>query len=216
MSISRIAREFPDSPIGLTGISLGGNVLLRYLAQADDVPGNVVAAVAISVPFDLSGSSRRIGQGLSRVYERFFLKSLKFKLLAKLEQFPQIIDSRRLAKVRTLYEFDDVVTASMHGFENAEDYYSRSSAVPGLREIRLPTLLISSSDDPFSPPGMLENVKVAAETNKVLHLDFHERGGHAGFVSGRNPFLAEYYAESRTVDFIEEHLSDLSPPYTNG
>ena len=169
--IDQLVQEFPHSTFCLVGVSLGGNVLLKYLGEnAGGVPSNVRAAAAISVPYDLARSAYRINSGLSRAYQRFFLKTLKAKLLEKLKVFPDLLDERAIEKLRTMVEFDDLVTAPLHGFKGAADYYERSSALGFLDGIRVPTLLLSSHDDPFLPSAVLRGVEAEARRNRSLHI----------------------------------------------
>jgi predicted alpha/beta-fold hydrolase len=209
-ALRRIAAERPQAPIGLAGVSLGGNVLLKWLGEhgADDVPTAVRGAVAISVPFDLARGSRHISRGFSRVYERFFLRSLVAKARAKLTRHPDLCDPAALDRVRTLWDFDDAVTAPLHGFRDALDYYSQSSSIHFLSRIRVPTLLLSAVDDPFLPPEVLEEVRAIARGNPALELEFVPRGGHVGFVSGRVPWRPVYYAEWRVADFLAHRFND--------
>lgn len=214
-ALQRIIAERPDSPIGLAGVSLGGNVLLKWLGEraADVIPSQIRAAAAVSVPFDLARGCRRISRGFSRVYERFFLRSLLAKARQKLTQYPDLCDPAALNQVRTLWDFDDVVTAPVHGFRNAQDYYDQSSSIHFLPHIAVPTLLLSALDDPFLPPEVLEQVQTIAALNPALELQFVRHGGHMGFVSGRLPWRPVYYAEWRIADFLAKWL--LTPSATS-
>lgn len=205
-AITRIAAERPHAPVVLAGVSLGGNVLLKYLGERGrDLPPNVRAAAAISVPYDLARGSRHISQGFSRVYERHFVKSLKAKVLAKLDRYPDLADRARVERIRTLWEFDDVVTAPVHGFRDAADYYARSSSIGFLRGIRVPTLLFSAEDDPFLPRAVLDEVRTIARDNACLTIDFVQHGGHVGFVSGAVPWRPHWYGEWRALEFLAEN-----------
>jgi uncharacterized protein len=205
--VERVAAEHPDSPLVLAGFSLGGNVLLKYLGErGGDLPPRLRAAAAVSVPYDLGRGSRHIGRGFARVYERHFLRSLRRKAYAKLDRFPDLVPREHVDRARTLWDFDDVVTAPVHGFAGAADYYDRSSAVRFLDGIRVPTLLLSAVDDPFLPAAVLEDVRAAAGGNPALHVEFIERGGHVGFISGRLPWRPFYYAEWRVTEFLAAHL----------
>lgn len=200
--LDRLAAEFPDAPLAACGVSLGGNVLLKYLGErAGRTPATLRAAVAVSVPFDLERGSRHIAHGFSRVYERHFLQSLVRKVEAKLVHFPDLVERERMGALRTLWDFDDVVTGPVHGFAGATDYYTRSSSIHFLDRIIVPTLLLSAVDDPFLPPVVLDEVRARAAGNPALRLEFHARGGHVGFVSGVVPGRAEWYAERRTMEF---------------
>lgn len=202
-ALERISEEFPTSPLALAGVSLGGNVLLKFLGErGNDLPPQLKAAAAISVPFDLSRSSTRINRGLSRLYQRFFLNSLRRKAQEKAARFPDLAPASRIAGIRTLEDFDNVITGPLHGFRNAQDYYDRSSSLPWLKRIRLNTLLLSAIDDPMLPPDVLDEVRKVARQNPALHLEFVDRGGHAGFIAGSVPWRPFYYAEYRVGDFF--------------
>jgi len=202
-ALERISEEFPTSPLALAGVSLGGNVLLKFLGErGNDLPPQLKAAAAISVPFDLSRSSTRINRGLSRLYQRFFLNSLRRKAQEKAARFPDLAPASRIAGIRTLEDFDNVITGPLHGFRNAQDYYDRSSSLPWLKRIRLNTLLLSAIDDPMLPPDVLDEVRKVARQNPALHLEFVDRGGHAGFIAGLVPWRPFYYAEYRVGDFF--------------
>lgn len=208
--VRRITAQFPAAPLGLVGVSLGGNVLLKWLGErGNGVPPQVRAAAAVSVPFDLARSSRRIGSGASRLYERHFLRSLRSKALQKLERFPGIASRDAVLSAATLWTFDDAYTAVVHGFRDAEDYYSQSSSLRFLPSIHVPTLLLSARDDPFHPPDVLDEVSEIARGNPCLETEFHERGGHVGFIEGVIPGRARFYAEARIVRFLDLHLAAL-------
>ena len=211
MVVDRIVGEFPQVPLALAGVSLGGNVLLRFLGErGSELPPQLVAAAAISVPFDLGRSSQRINRGFSILYQRFFLQSLKRKVRQKVERFPDLIAAERFASLRTLEQFDDQITAPLHGYRDAVDYYTRASSLPTLTDIRLKTLLLSAVDDPMLPPEVLDEVREAARRNPALKLEFVERGGHAGFVTGSVPWRPFYYAEYRVGEFFAEHFPRTS------
>jgi len=207
MVVERVAAEHPESPLVLAGYSLGGNVLLKYLGeQGSHGSPQVRAAAAVSVPYDLERGSRHIGRGFARVYERHFLRSLRRKAYAKLEHFPDLVPREHVDGARTLWDFDHAVTAPVHGFASAADYYSRSSAIHFLGAITTPTLLLSAVDDPFLPAAVLDEVREIARHTPALHLEFIDRGGHVGFVSGRVPWRPFYYAEWRVAEFLNAQL----------
>lgn len=201
--VDRVLAEFPAATLGLAGVSLGGNVLLKYLGERGSaLDPRIVGAAAVSVPFDLGRGSRWIGRGFGKVYEHYFLDSLKRKTREKARLHPDIADLARLERVTTLLEFDDLVTGPLHGFAGADDYYTRSSSLHFLRDIRRPTLLLSAIDDPFLPREVLDQVRAVARENAQLHPEFVEKGGHVGFVAGRIPWRAFYYAEWRVTDWL--------------
>jgi uncharacterized protein len=204
----RLFAADPAAPFVFAGVSLGGNVLLKWLGELGELAARrIVAAAAVSVPFDLARASRHIDQGFSRVYQHHFLRSLRRKALAKLEHYPDLMSRARVETARTLYDFDDAVTAPVHGFADADDYYTRSSSIHFLTRIRVPTLLLSAVDDPFLPAAVLDEVRVLARDSRYLSVEFPTAGGHVGFVSGHNPFRPFYYAEWRVAEFLSDHVA---------
>ena len=175
------------------GISLGGNALLKLLGEKGAAIG-LLKAVAISAPLDLAAAGRSLDRGLSReLYTRIFLKSLKQKTFEKIRRQQIPIDATRLKNARTFWEFDDTVTAPLHGFLGADDYWARSSSAPWLRNIRIPTLVVNARNDPFMPAAALDAI---GEVPPNVVLEFPRSGGHAGF-PGRNRWLAR-----RVLDFL--------------
>ncbi len=204
--IRRLLAEDPERATVLAGVSLGGNVLLKWLGErGNEIASMITAAVAISVPFDLARSARFIDRGFARVYQAHFLRSLRRKARHKITTFPGIVSPHVLRTARTIWAFDDVVTAPIHGFQSAADYYARSSSLGFLQRIGVPTLLVSAADDPFLPASVLEDVARIADANPHLHTEFSERGGHVGFIAGP-PWRPDYYAERRAVEFLAERL----------
>lgn len=210
-ALSHLTSQYPDSTLLLAGVSLGGNVLLKFLGeQGAAVSPRIRAAAAVSVPYDLSRAARHIDRGFSRVYQKSFIRSLQSKAIAKLERFPDLVPRDRIQSIRTMNDFDDILTAPLHGFRDAEDYYSRSSAIRWLEGISIDTLLLSSVDDPFLPSQVLDRVRGVAQHNPSLHIEFTPRGGHVGFVEGGIPFRPRYYLEKRVGDFLAQHLKSSS------
>jgi predicted alpha/beta-fold hydrolase len=207
LAIQHVLRDAPSSPLALAGVSLGGNVLLKYLGEGGkQLPPQLAAAAAVSVPFDLARGSRHIHRGFATVYERHFLTSLKRKVREKLTRFPDIIDSGTLDRIDTLYGFDDQLTAPLHGFTSADHYYEESSAIRYIDRISINTLLLNAKDDPFLPRQVLKEVETIASRNPKLVTEFPDVGGHAGFVAGRNPFHPRYYLEHRVGEFLAESI----------
>lgn len=179
-------RQQHGSPLWAVGISLGGNALLRWAEEA----GTTAAAIAYTVaaicsPIDLKAGADCIGRGFNRqVYTRMFLRTMKPKALAKLRQHPGLFDETRLRAARDLYAFDDVFTAPLHGFRNADDYYARASAKPRLAQIRIPALVLNALNDPFVPAACLPQPD---EVGEWVTLWQPRHGGHVGFPGGRPP-----------------------------
>lgn len=183
--LARIGERFPGRRLFAVGVSLGGNALLKWAGERADVAAQVLTAlVAVSAPLDLAACGHHLGRGFNRVYTRHFLNTMKANAAEKLRRFPGLIDARRLVAASTLYEFDDLFTAPLHGFAGVDDYWRRASAKPWLPAIRLPALLINAQNDPFMPPQVLP---APAEVGPLTRLDFPREGGHVGFVSGGLP-----------------------------
>jgi len=209
----RLLADDRTAPFVFAGVSLGGNVLLKWLGElGPSAPDRIVGAAAVSVPFDLARASRHIDRGFSRVYQHHFLQSLRRKALAKLQQYPDLVSRERVEWAQTLYDFDDAVTAPVHGFTDAADYYARSSSIHFLSKIRVPTLLLNAADDPFLPAAVLDEARAVASTNHLISVEFPATGGHVGFVSGQNPLRPFYYAEWRVTEFLATAMAAYRPP----
>ena len=179
-------RAMQGGPVVAVGVSLGGNALLRWAEEAGEMASQIVSAVcAVSSPIDLAAGGHAIGRGFNRqVYTRMFLRTMKPKALRKLAQHPGLFDSARLLAARDLREFDNVFTAPLHGFRNADDYYARGSAKPHLHRIRVPALVLNARNDPFVPASCLPHAK---EVGRFVTLWQPPHGGHVGFPGGRWP-----------------------------
>ena len=179
-------RQQARAPLFAVGISLGGNALLRWAQEAGEAAAATAAAVAaVCSPIDLAAAGQAIDSGLNAlVYARMFLRSMKPKALAKWDQHPGLFDRQRLIAARTLYEFDDVFTAPLHGFRGTRDYWARASAKPGLASIRIPALVLNARNDPFVPAASLP---APGEVGRHVTLWQPATGGHVGFPQGRPP-----------------------------
>jgi predicted alpha/beta-fold hydrolase len=172
--------------VAVVGVSLGGNALLRWAEEAGDSASKTASAVcAVSSPIDLVAGGRAIGEGFNRqVYTRMFLRSMKPKALRKLAQHPGLFDREKLLAARTLYAFDNVFTAPLHGFADTDDYWSRGSAKPHLARIRIPALVLNARNDPFVPAHSLPQQR---DVGEFVTLWQPRHGGHVGFSSGGWP-----------------------------
>jgi len=191
------ARE-PLVPIMAVGFSLGANVLLKWLGETG-AENPLMAAVAVSTPFELEKTVRRLQQGLSRVYDWHLLRCLNKKMVKKFKSKSSPIDIALLGRARSLYDFDDQVTAPLHGFSSAHDYYTRSSCRQFIKGIQIPTLLLQAKDDPFMAEGIIPQ---AHELPSSVTLEVTEQGGHVGFVMGQYPWRPEYWLEQRIPAFL--------------
>jgi uncharacterized protein len=198
--LRRLRERFPTRRLYAVGVSLGGNALLKWLGERESVAGDVIAAAAaVSAPLDLAACGHHLGRGFNRVYTAHFLRTLKKNAAQKLVRFPGIFDGHRMAGARTLYEFDDVVTAPLHGFLGADDYWRRASAKPLLRGIRVPTLLLNARNDPFLPAHVLPGPD---EVSSSVVLELPHEGGHVGFVAGSLPGRLDWLPQ-RLLHFLE-------------
>ncbi len=208
--VVRVLRErCPERVIGAVGFSLGGNVLLKYLGGRGQRGQGIDTAVAISVPFDLSAGADYVERGFSKTYRALLVRKLKRKVRIKAHIMSGEIDLARTLAVRTFREFDSAVIVPIHGFEDAEDYYRSSSSAQFLGSIRVPTLLIHASDDPFLPPECIP--KRVTQRNPHIHTEFTRSGGHVGFVSGA-PWAPVFWGERRAAEFLTERLRGASQP----
>ena len=172
------------TPLHVVGVSLGGNALLRWAGEAGGTAaGRVRALAAVSAPLDLAAGGHALARGFNRlVYARMFLRTMQTKALAKLAQHPGLFDCERMLAARTLYEFDNVFTAPLHGFKDTDDYWARASAKPHLAHIRVPTLALNARNDPFVPAASLPR-----DGGAFITLWQPAHGGHVGFPGGAFP-----------------------------
>lgn len=179
------AHTDPATPIHAVGVSLGGSALLNWLGREESAAQRyVAAAAAVSAPLDLMAAGFAIDRGMNRIYAKHFLATLKPKSLAIAARFPGLLDAARIRRARTLYEFDDVVTAPLHGFAGTRDYWTRASSKRWLAAIRIPTLVLNAQNDPFVPASSLPR---RAEVSSSVTLEQPRAGGHAGFARGPFP-----------------------------
>jgi len=183
-----------------SGVSLGGSALLNWLGREGAAARNIVrAAATASVPLDLMAAGIAIGQGLNRIYTWHFLTTLKPKALAMAARFPGMLDEKRIRRVRTMWDFDDSVTAPLHGFAGADDYWTRASSKPWLHKIEVPTLVINARNDPFVPGSSLPAPHEVG-THVVLEQPAH--GGHCGFMTGPAPGRIDWLP-ARLLQFFD-------------
>jgi len=182
----RRLRERAGAPLLAAGVSLGGNALLRWAEEAGASAAATVRAVAaVSSPLDLAAAGRAIDSGFNRLaYARMFLRTMKPRALAKWQQHPGLFDREKLLRARTLYEFDDVFTAPLHGFKDTPDYWARASAKPHLHHIRVPALALNAHNDPFVPGNSLPGPR---DVGSHVTLWQPAEGGHVGFAQGGFP-----------------------------
>lgn len=189
-----------QSPVyAAVGFSLGGNALLKWLGETG-AANPLKRVVAVSAPYDLAAAARRMERGLSRLYQNYLLNSLKrhYKNKFSLMTSPLHVDVDQCTSFR---EFDDAVTAPLHGFDNVDHYYRVSSSKQYLKDIRVPTRLIHAQDDPFM---FADSAPRQHELSGNVELLLSRHGGHVGFVSGAFPWRAVYWHEQRIIEFLAE------------
>lgn len=201
--IERLRMERPHRRLAASGVSLGGNVLLKYLGERGS-SSDLVAAAAWSLPFDLAAGARFMEHGFARFYVNRLLRSLKTKTRGRQDELGPYIDLERTLQASTFWEFDDAATAPLHGFDGADDYYEQSSCGQFVPKIELPTLVIQSRDDPFVPATAVP--EVALNNNPMITPVITDHGGHVGFVSGANPFAPHFWAEDTIALWLGQHL----------
>jgi hypothetical protein len=198
--LRRARAESPGAPLYVASVSLGGNATLKWLGEQGSAAESIAtAAVAISAPVDLAAAGNALEKGFCRVYTANFLSTMKKNSLAKLEKFPGLFDAAKVRAAKTLREFDNLVTAPLHGFRDTDDYWARASAKPGLVSVGVPTLVLNARNDPFLPAWALPK---AHEVSARVTLDFPEQGGHVGFLSGPFPGSGRFLPE-RVFHFLD-------------
>ena len=184
--IRHVRTRLPQARLHAAGISLGGNALLKLLGESAASPHGLCAAAAVSVPMDLAACGRRLSDTTigRQLYSRYFLRSIRRKILEKAHEFPGSVDVSRTQNMRSMREFDDLYTAPMHGYRNALDYWIRAASLPLLPSIRTPTLVLNARNDPIVPEASLPGSRDASE-DVLLHQP--ALGGHASFTTGMFP-----------------------------
>ena len=197
--IKTIQQHYPDRNIHAVGVSLGGNILLKYLGEQGNVHP-LQSAVAISVPYDLANGAETLKHGTARIYQRHLLGSLQRRYYEKANYMELPIPVYARSRIDTIYDFDDLVTAPLHGFRSAEDYYQRSSSRQFIPGIRIPTLLIHAEDDPLMTPDV---IPTSNELPPCVQFDLCTHGGHVGFIQGQLPLHADYWLDQRVESWLQ-------------
>jgi len=191
-------------PMMAAGFSLGGSVLLKYLGE-NGVSTPLQAAAAISVPLSLHDSADALTNGFSRIYQYYLLKRMKKAIGRKFDRHTAAFDWDRAMNATSFAEFDDAVTAPLHGFSGKDEYYDRCSSVGFLAAISRPTLIINALDDPFMTPAGIPSEDRLSDS---VQIEISDIGGHVGFVGGRLPWRPEYYLPSRIIDFLQSRMRE--------
>jgi predicted alpha/beta-fold hydrolase len=195
-----------DGRLFAAGYSLGGNILLKYLGEAGDACP-LEAAVAICAPLDLHQCSDALNVGFSKLYQHYLIKRMKRAVLRKFDRYTAAFDWDHAMRARTFAEFDDAVTAPLHGFKDMQDYYNRCSSGQYLKDIRRPSLIINALDDPFMTPAV---IPASDRISDHVTIELADSGGHVGFISGGTPWRPKFYLPPRILGFLETYAASTS------
>ncbi len=203
--VETVRSRYPDSAVGAMGFSLGGNVVLKAIGEREDGGRHFVDAAAVmSVPYDLAAGCALLQRSrMGRAYSGYFLRSLRGKVAWKRDRLADRLDIEAVDRARSIWEFDDALTAPLNGFDDASDYYAKSSSKGFLNAVQVPTLLLHAEDDPFLPPEAIPRAEAAG--NDAITLALSPRGGHVGFVHG-TPWAPRFWGESAAAQFLAEKL----------
>lgn len=200
--IVHFAEERWYEAICLSGFSLGGNLTLKYLGE-DHVSEKVKTAAVFSVPLDLAGCAEEIDKRHNLVYSLRFLKSLKEKVMSKAHMFDGTFDLKGIKRARSVYEFDNLLTAPLHGFGTADNYYQCCSSIRFVPNIKVPTLVVNAANDPFLSPSCYDTTNF--ETSEYVYFEIPKFGGHVGFSSSGTQGV--YWSEERAWEFISKYAN---------
>ncbi|SFT93087.1 hydrolase [Halomonas saccharevitans] len=191
--IDQLSQRYPRALKVAAGVSLGGNMLTKLVAESGGQCLDLAGAIVISAPLDLAACADTLNQGVARLYERHLLASLKQKMAGRLArgELPLALGPRELASLASLRAYDDAVTAPLHGFDGAADYYRRASAGPLLADVTLPMLMLHADDDPFMPPALFARFP---RPSPAVRVELAHHGGHVGFVEWRDGRPASWLA----------------------
>ena len=204
-TIEHVRKRYPNLPLFAVGYSLGGNMLLKLLRESQEAK-HIKASVAVSAPLLLAECALRMQRGFSRLYQHYLLDSMKSNLLAKMRRFDMsgliTLNIETAKRIATFREFDHEVTAPIHGFDSADDYYGRCSALPMRKQIKTKTLVLHAKDDPFMTEAVIpSNNQLSPE----VAYELSEKGGHVGFLHG-SPWAPKLWLQDRISAFLFEQL----------
>jgi len=201
--LAELKKREPNTPLFGIGYSLGGNVLLKCLGETGNT-NPLKAAAAVSVPFELAKTAEHLKKGFSQVYQKRLLSELKIAHRAKFETMPAPIEFGDIDQLNNFFEFDNAITAPLHGFKDAMDYYQQCSSRQYLKNIETPTLILHARNDPFTTTCSIPEQQ---DVSDKVNLEISEGGGHVGFVAGRYPWKPIYWLEKRITQYFAQFLS---------
>lgn len=198
-------QHYATSPVAAVGFSLGGNMLLKLVGELG-AKSPFKATVSVSAPLLLNACADRLKQGFSKIYQRRLISDLRQKLILKADKhdYKKIInlDHTQINQLKNFWQFDDLVTAPLHGFDGVDDYYCRSSSRQYLKDIRTPTLLLQARDDPFMS---IDVIPAESELSEYIQLELSQHGGHVGFISG-NLINPVFWLEKRIPEYLKQFI----------
>lgn len=197
--VNQLKKEYSVKKIYVLGYSLGGAILLNHLIHAP-LHAPIDAGIAVSVPFDLHATVNTLEQGVQRIYLKSFMHSLNHKIKQKKQQWEQVIQAPLKPYYSSLYDYDNDITAPLHGFKNANDYYTQASCKNKLTKITTPTLIIQAKDDPFMPPSVIPN---SNQLSSSISLITTNKGGHVGFISQSSLFKPTFWLNTIIPEYLE-------------
>lgn len=191
--IGQLAQRYPRAVKVAAGVSLGGNMLVKLVAEQGGDGLDLAGAIAVSAPLDLAASADALNRGFARNYQRHLLRSLKRKVAAKManSRLPISLSPYQLGQLDSFWAYDNEVTAPLHGFTSASDYYRRASAGRLIADIELPTLILHAVDDPFMPGDLFERLPTPSD---AVRVEIAMQGGHAGFIETHQGRLGSWVA----------------------
>ncbi len=194
--LNHIIKKEKYEEIALLGFSLGGNLLLKYLGENKNIPSEVKAAVAISVPCDLGASLEELNKRRNFFYSTRFQKNLKKQLYQRQLAFPDKLEKQQIASCNSLSAIDELYTSRAHGYQSAAHYYEQCSCLKFLKDIKTPTLLINAKNDSFLSPNSYP--QEIATTSEYFYFETPQHGGHVSFFQPGG----SYYHEERALEFV--------------
>lgn len=204
IALKHIRTRYPNVFCAAIGYSLGANVLLKYLGEQSS-QNFIHTAIGVSVPFDLKASVIY----MNKFYNKMFVRHLKKSTMGKIKKNMQMpVNALELAQIKTLYDFDDKITAPLHGFLNAEDYYQKSSCIHFLKNIQTPTLIIHAKDDPMIPENVIPS---KAQVSDEVVLAIQEHGGHVGFIRCEKFNKIQYWMQERVLACLNNAILEKNP-----
>ncbi len=211
--IRMLRQREPDTKLAAVGFSIGGSVLIHWLAKSN-LTTALTSAVAVSVPFVLKDAASTLNTGASKIYQRYLLNCQKYTIKKKFKYLSTPIPFGNLKHIKNFFEFDQQITAPLHGFNSAEHYYKTCSARQYLKHIHRPTLILHAQDDPFMSS---QSIPHPSELSSLTTMELMRSGGHVGFIHGPWPWKINYWLEERISIFLENQFNDIpkndSPRY---